>query len=111
MTSDLIESYLDQLLTHLRGSATDVRRILSETEEHLRDASAELEAAGSSREEGQRLAVERFGHPRTVARRFSARLAPVPPAGVAACRTPDLDDPVGHPMVGCFPGVYVATMR
>ena len=84
MTSDLIEGYLDQLLTHLRGSATDVRRILSETEEHLRDATAELEAAGASREEAQRLAVERFGHPRTVARRFSALLAPVPPAGVAA---------------------------
>ena len=82
MTSDLIESYLDQLLTHLRGSATDVRRILSETEEHLRDATAELEAAGSSREEAQRRAVERFGDPRTVARRFSARLAPVPPAAV-----------------------------
>jgi hypothetical protein len=37
-----IEGYLDQLLTHLRGSAHDVRRILSETEEHLRDAAAEL---------------------------------------------------------------------
>ena len=60
MTADLIEGYLDQLLTHLRGSATDVRRILSETEEHLRDATAELEAAGASREEAQRLAVERF---------------------------------------------------
>ena len=84
MTSDLIEGYLDRLLTHLRGSAHDVRRILSETEEHLRDATAELVAAGASEEEAQRLAVERFGHPRTVARRFSARLAPVPPAGVAA---------------------------
>ena len=41
MTSDVVEGYLDQLLTHLRGSATDVRRILSETEEHLRDATAE----------------------------------------------------------------------
>ena len=84
MTTDPIEAYLDQLLTHLRGSAHDVRRILSEVEEHLRDASAELVAAGASEEEAQRLAVERFGHPWTVARQFSARLAPIPPAAVAA---------------------------
>jgi hypothetical protein len=84
VTTDPIESYLDQLLGHLRGSAHDVRRILSETEEHLRDATAELEAAGASEEEAQRRAVERFGHPRTVARRFSAGLAPIPPAAVAA---------------------------
>ena len=84
MTTDPIEGYLDQLLTYLRGSAHDVRRILSETEEHLRDATTELEAAGASEEEAQRRAIERFGHPRTLARRFSARLAPVPPAAVAA---------------------------
>jgi hypothetical protein len=82
VTTDPIEGYLDQLLTHLRGSATDVRRILSEVEEHLRDATAEQVAAGASKEEAQRLAIERFGHPRTVARRFSARLVPVPPAAV-----------------------------
>ena len=83
MTTEPIEGYLDRLLTYLRGSAHDVRRILSEVEEHLRDATAELVAAGASEEEAQRLAIERFGHPRTVARRFSARLAPVPPAAVA----------------------------
>ena len=82
--TDLIEGYLDQLLGHLRGSAHDVRRILAEAEEHLRDATAELVAAGASEEEAQRRATERFGNPRTVARRFSARLAPVPPAAVAA---------------------------
>ena len=83
MIADLIEAHLDQLLAQLRGSATDVRRILSEAEEHLRDATAELVAVGASEEEAQRLAIERFGDPRTVARRFSARLAPVPPAAVA----------------------------
>jgi len=83
VSTDLIDDYLDRLLAHLRGSAHDVRRILSEVEEHLRDATAELVAAGASEEEAQRLAIERFGHPRTVARRFSARLAPVPPAAVA----------------------------
>jgi hypothetical protein len=84
VTADQIEGYLDQLLGHLRGSAHDVRRILAEAEEHLRDAAAELEAAGASEEEAQRRAIERFGNPRTVARRFSARLAPVPPAAAAA---------------------------
>jgi hypothetical protein len=82
VTADPIEAYLDQLLAYLRGSAHDVRRILSETEEHLRDATAEHVAAGASEEEAQRRAIERFGPPRTVARRFSARLAPVPPAAV-----------------------------
>ena len=38
MTTGPIEAYLDQLLTHLRGSARDVRRILSETEEQAREA-------------------------------------------------------------------------
>jgi hypothetical protein len=84
VSADLIESYLDRLLGHLRGSAHDVRRILSEAEEHLRDATTELVAAGASEEEAQRRAIQRFGNPRTVARRFSARLAPVPPAAVAA---------------------------
>lgn len=47
MTNDLIEGYLDRLPTQLRGSAHDVRRILSETEEHLRDATAELVLLGA----------------------------------------------------------------
>jgi hypothetical protein len=84
VSADLIEGYLDRLLTHLRGSAHDVRRILSETEEHLRDTTSELVAAGASEEQAQRQAVERFGDPRTVARRFSTRLAPVPPLAVVA---------------------------
>ena len=102
MTTDPIEGYLDQLLTHLRGSAQDVRRILSEVEEHLRDATAELGAAGASEEEAQRLAIERFGHPRTVARQFSARLAPIPSAAVAAelARTAVLLGTVGLVAIG-----------
>ena len=102
MTTDPIEGYLDQLLTHLRGSAQDVRRILSEVEEHLRDATAELEVAGASEEEAQRLAIERFGHPRTVARQFSARLAPIPSAAVAAelARTAVLLGTVGLVAIG-----------
>src|SRR5215218_1249177 len=84
VTADLIERYLDRLLTQLRGSAHDVRRILSETEDHLRDAASELMAAGASEEEAQRQAIARFGDARAVARRFSTRLAPIPPVAVAA---------------------------
>jgi hypothetical protein len=84
VTTDLIEGYLDPLLTHLWGSAQDVRRILSETEEHLRDATAELAAAGASEADAQRQAIARFGDPGTLARWFSTRLAPVPPVAVAA---------------------------
>ena len=47
MTNDLIEGYLDRLPTQLRGSPHDVRRILSETEEHLRVATAELVLLGA----------------------------------------------------------------
>jgi predicted component of type VI protein secretion system len=63
VTTDLIEGYLDRLLAHLRGSAQDVRRILSEAEEHLRDATAELVAAGGSEADAQRPAIARSATP------------------------------------------------
>ena len=81
MSADPIELYLDRLLAHLRGSAADVRRILAEVEEHLRDATAERAAASADGADAQRAAIAAFGDPRTVARRFAGRLAPVP-AGV-----------------------------
>src|SRR5215218_1299836 len=102
VTADLIERYLDRLLTQLRGSAHDVRRILSETEDHLRDAASELMAAGASEEEAQRQAIARFGDARAVARRFSTRLAPIPPVAVAAelARTAVLLGAVGLVAIG-----------
>jgi hypothetical protein len=65
-----IDRYLDRLLAELRGSAADVRRVLAEAEEHLRDAAREGVEEGLTEEEAQRRAVERFGPPRAVARRF-----------------------------------------
>ena len=50
---DPIEAYLDELLTHLRGSPRQVRRTLTEAEAHLRDAVD----AGATPED----AVARFG--------------------------------------------------
>jgi len=71
VSGDRIGGYLDQLLLELRGRATDVRRVLAETEEHLRDATADGVAAGLSPDEAEAQAISRFGSPRTVARRFA----------------------------------------
>jgi hypothetical protein len=84
VSPDPIGAYLDQLMAQLRGSAADVRRILAEAEEHLRDASAERVAAGAGEAEAQRAAIAAFGDARTVARRFAAGVAPVPAAEVVA---------------------------
>ena len=73
---DPVEAYLDRLLLQLGGRATDVRRVLAEAEEHLRDAQAEAEVRGLSPEQAAREAVLRFGSPATVARSFR------PPGGL-----------------------------
>lgn len=70
--SDRIEQYVDQLLDELRGGARDVRRTLAEAEDHLREAAAAGEADGLSADDAQRIAIERFGSPVVVARRFRA---------------------------------------
>ncbi|HWW53129.1 MAG TPA: permease prefix domain 1-containing protein [Acidimicrobiales bacterium] len=81
-TTDPIEEYLDRLFTQLRGRAADVRRILAETEGHLRDAVDAGVASGLTSNEAERQALERFGPPSTVARRFAAVEGRVVPAGV-----------------------------
>jgi hypothetical protein len=68
---DPIELYLDRLLLELHGRARDVRRILAETEEHLRDATAQGVADGLGEAEAIERAIARFGRPREVARRFA----------------------------------------
>src|SRR5436190_11734868 len=73
-----IDEYLDQLLCELQGHAPDVRRVLTEAEQHLRDAADDGVAGGLSAEEAERQAVERFGPARTVAHRFAAT-APLHP--------------------------------
>ena len=78
--ADPVERYLDQLLLQLRGRAGDVRRILAETEDHLRDAVDAGMAGGLAQAEAQAQALARFGSARTVARRFGQaehRLDPV----------------------------------
>lgn len=74
--TERIDSYLDCLVTELWGRAGEVRRILSEVEEHLRDAAAEGVRAGMTAEEAEAAAIARFGSPRTVARRFGIAGSP-----------------------------------
>jgi len=63
-----VEAYLEALLGELRGPAAHIRRMLAETEAHLREAADEGEAAGLDRAAAERAAVDRFGPPAEVAR-------------------------------------------
>ena len=70
MTSsdDLIEQYLDELLSRLRGPAPIVRRTLAEAEAHLRDATEAAMTKGMDEAAAQRAAVSDFGSAAKVAR-------------------------------------------
>jgi hypothetical protein len=82
----LIDAYLNQLLGQLRGSARDVRRILAETEDHLRDTAAAEVAAGLSEPAAQQQAIDQFGSPQLVARHFGSvgAITPLPRREVLA---------------------------
>lgn len=75
---DVIEHYLDELLAGLRGDAAAVRRMLTETEEHLyADVEDGLER-GMGRDDAARAAVTRFGAAAHVAQTWTASAPPVP---------------------------------
>ena len=67
MAPEPIDTYLDDLLARLRGSAAGVRRTLVEAEAHLRDAVDEQVGRGVDVHEAQLLAIERFGSAAQVA--------------------------------------------
>ncbi len=70
---DLIEEYLDQLYTGLRGSPRRGRRILAEADDHLRQGVAEGMAAGLTEREAQEAAISSFGSVRAVVRAHAGR--------------------------------------
>jgi hypothetical protein len=78
---DLIDRYLDELAARLRVGPARARRLLSEAEEHLRETAAREVAAGADDPDAERLAIERFGTARQVARAangsFLTRLGPL----------------------------------
>ncbi len=73
--SRLIDDYLDQLLDALRVDGAQSRRILIETEDHLREAVRVNVVCGMDEERAAEFAIERFGQPREIAWRFNAAAA------------------------------------
>lgn len=63
-----IEDYLDELLRRTHADPRTTRRLLDEANDHLRTASAELEAAGMPRVEAEREVLRRFGPPAEMTR-------------------------------------------
>jgi hypothetical protein len=82
--SDLVEEYLDELYSKLRGSPRQARRLLAEAEDHLRQGVDEGLAGGLTLEEAQQHAVSSFGSVRAVVRAHDTRLRRVPGAAVLA---------------------------
>ena len=70
--SDAIDRYVAGLADRL-GAGSDVWRLLAETDTHLRDAQAALQAQGMTAEAAAESAVDRFGDPAVVARARSPR--------------------------------------
>lgn len=81
--SDVVENYLDELLAGLRGNAAAVRRMLTETEEHLYAAIEADVACGMDPEDAAQQAIARFGAPDRVGRAWSASAPPEPLAAFA----------------------------
>lgn len=70
--TDAIDRYVAQLADRL-GAGQDTWRLLAETDGHLRDAQAALEAQGMDPAEAADVAVRRFGDPSVVAKTRSPR--------------------------------------
>jgi hypothetical protein len=77
---DLVEEYLDQLYSKLRGSPRQGRRLLAEAEDHLRQGVDEGLAGGLTLREAQEHAVSSFGSVRA----HDTRLRRLPGAAVLA---------------------------
>lgn len=81
---DLVEEYLDELYSKLRGSPRQGRRLLAEAEDHLRQGVEEGLAGGLTLEEAQQHAVSSFGSVRAVVRAHDTRLRRVPGPAIVA---------------------------
>ncbi|MGN6204665.1 permease prefix domain 1-containing protein [Humibacter sp.] len=67
MTSDRIDAYLDDMFDRLEGTAAERRRMLSETETHLRDSADALQRGGMDADAAQSAAIAAFGEARMIA--------------------------------------------
>lgn len=73
-----IEDYLDALLLRLHLPPRETRRMLAETEAHLRETAAELQAHGMQAPAAEREAVRRFGPAGEIASAAGAARRPAP---------------------------------
>jgi HAAS len=80
---DLIDRYLDSLVEAMNGPGRQIRRALAESEDHLRQATADGVESGMNHEEAARTAIERFGSPELVARRYDLLRTLASPAQIA----------------------------
>jgi HAAS domain-containing protein len=74
---DPVEDYLDQLYASLRTTPRQARRIISEAEDHLREATAAGIEAGLTEREAQEAAISSFGSVRAVVRAHTRRVPPL----------------------------------
>ncbi len=74
---DPVEEYLDQLHISLRTTPREVRRIIAEAEDHLRESVEAGLAAGLTEREAQEAAISSFGSVRAVVRAHARRFPPV----------------------------------
>ena len=75
-----IEDYLDDLLLRLNLPPREARRLLAETEAHLRESADELGRLGTSAVQAEAEAIRRFGSAREVAAAAGAARRPSAPA-------------------------------
>lgn len=74
-----IDDYLDALLGELQIEPAQTRRVLAETEAHLRESAGALGAEGIMQGDAEFEAMRRFGTPSEVAARFNHGRAPLLP--------------------------------
>ena len=78
MSGGSIHDHLRELRGRVAGGPLRRRRILGEVRAHLEDAASEEERAGHTRDEAERIAVERFGVPFAERQRRSMTRVAVP---------------------------------
>ncbi len=73
MTTDRIDTYLDDMLDRLEGTPAERRRMLTEAESHLRDKADALQRDGMDADAAQAAAISAFGDGPMIARTSNRR--------------------------------------
>jgi hypothetical protein len=106
---EVLDDYLDRMQERLPVRPRDLRRIMSEVEEHLNDDVVASVAAGSSPEQAARDAINRFGPPAEMAHRFRGSLLPSGIVAAALFRSGLLVCAIGAIAIG-FSGLLAWVM-